>query len=78
MLIIIARKQEKPWYVFRQQLSNGFLCFTSQDYCNALYYNMTNENIHKLQLNEDHAASLGDRAPHPYWKICIDCPSRTL
>lgn len=33
------------------------------DYCNSLFYNMTNENIHKLQLVQNHAARLVKRAP---------------
>ena len=33
------------------------------DYCNSLFYNMTAENIQKLQLVQNHAARLIKRAP---------------
>ena len=33
------------------------------DYCNSLFYNMSNENIKKLQLIQNHAARLVKKAP---------------
>ena len=33
------------------------------DYCNSLFYNMTNDNIQKLQLIQNHAARLVKQAP---------------
>ena len=42
-------------------------------YCNSLFYNMSLENIHKLQLIQNHAARLLKRA-----SFCILCTQHHL
>ena len=39
------------------------LVISKLDYCNSLFYNMSLENIHKLQLIQNHAARLVKKAP---------------
>ena len=39
------------------------LVISKLDYCNSLFYNMNLENIHKLQLIQNHAARLVKKAP---------------
>ena len=38
------------------------LVISKLDYCNSLFYNMSLENIHKLQLNQNHTARLVKKA----------------
>ena len=38
------------------------LVISKLDYCNSLFYNMSLENIHKLQLIQNHAACLVKKA----------------
>ena len=39
------------------------LVISKLDYCNSLFYNMSNENVQKLQLVQNHAARLVKRLP---------------
>jgi GTPase SAR1 family protein len=39
------------------------LVLSKLDYCNCLFYNMTNQNFHKLQLVQNHAARLVKKQP---------------
>ena len=39
-----------------------FIVIFKLDYCNSLFYNMSLENIHKLQLIQNHAARLVKKA----------------
>ena len=39
------------------------LVISKLDYCNCLFYNMSNDNFYKLQLIQNHAARLVKKAP---------------
>ena len=60
------------------------LVISKLDYCNSLFYNMSLENIHKLQLIQNHAPRLvkkkhqNDPVLNYYLKIFTGCQLKTV